>query len=78
MQSCTAIRVSCLRAGSAITILTPAEYLGAVMDLAQSRRGEMVKMDYMSTDRVEGVIIRATQSAGTSCWPRQLPWRSIR
>ena len=37
----------------AITILTPAEYLGAVMDLAQSRRGEMVKMDYMSTDRVE-------------------------
>ncbi len=37
----------------AITILTPSEYLGAVMDLAQSRRGEMVKMDYMSTDRVE-------------------------
>jgi GTP-binding protein LepA len=36
-----------------ITILTPAEYLGAVMDLAQSRRGEMIKMDYMSTDRVE-------------------------
>jgi GTP-binding protein LepA len=37
----------------AITILTPAEYLGAVMDLAQSRRGEMIKMDYMYTDRVE-------------------------
>ena len=37
----------------AITILTPSEYLGAVMDLCQSRRGEMVKMDYMSTDRVE-------------------------
>ncbi len=37
----------------AITILTPSEYLGAVMDLAQSRRGEMIKMDYMSTDRVE-------------------------
>jgi GTP-binding protein LepA len=36
-----------------ITILTPSEYLGAVMDLAQSRRGEMIKMDYMSTDRVE-------------------------
>jgi GTP-binding protein LepA len=36
-----------------ITILTPSEYLGAVMDLCQSRRGEMVKMDYMSTDRVE-------------------------
>ncbi len=37
----------------AITILTPSEYLGSVMDLAQSRRGEMIKMDYMSTDRVE-------------------------
>ncbi len=36
-----------------ITILTPTEYLGAVMDLCQSRRGEMIKMDYMSTDRVE-------------------------
>ena len=37
----------------AITILTPSEYLGSVMDLAQSRRGEMIKMEYMSTDRVE-------------------------
>ncbi len=36
-----------------ITILTPSEYLGAVMDLCQSRRGEMIKMDYLSTDRVE-------------------------
>jgi GTP-binding protein LepA len=36
-----------------ITILTPSEYLGSVMDLCQSRRGEMVKMDYLSTERVE-------------------------
>ena len=36
-----------------ITILTPAEYLGAVMDLCQTRRGEMIKMDYLSTERVE-------------------------
>ena len=36
-----------------INILTPSEYLGAVMDLAQSRRAEMVKMDYLSTERVE-------------------------
>ena len=36
-----------------ISILTPAEYLGAVMDLCQTRRGEMVKMDYLSTERVE-------------------------
>ena len=36
-----------------VTIITPAEYLGAVMDLGQSRRGEMVKMEYLSTERVE-------------------------
>jgi GTP-binding protein LepA len=36
-----------------VTILTPAEYLGAVMDLGQSRRGEMIKMEYLSTERVE-------------------------
>jgi GTP-binding protein LepA len=37
----------------AISILTPSEYLGTVMDLCQSRRGEMVKMDYLSVERVE-------------------------
>jgi len=36
-----------------ITILTPSEYLGTVMDLCQSRRAEMKKMDYLSTERVE-------------------------
>ena len=36
-----------------ITILTPVEYLGSVMDLCQTRRGEMVMMDYLSVDRVE-------------------------
>ena len=36
-----------------ISILTPSEYLGAVMDLCQSRRGEMIKMEYLSTERVE-------------------------
>jgi GTP-binding protein LepA len=36
-----------------ITILSPAEYLGTVMDLCQSRRGEMKKMEYLSSDRVE-------------------------
>jgi GTP-binding protein LepA len=36
-----------------VTILTPAEYLGAVMDLGQTRRGEMTKMEYLSTERVE-------------------------
>ena len=36
-----------------ITILTPAEYLGPVMDLCQSRRAEMSKMEYLSAERVE-------------------------
>ncbi|HUD18548.1 MAG TPA: translation elongation factor 4, partial [Acidimicrobiales bacterium] len=37
------------------TILTPAEYNGTVMDLCQSRRAEMVKMEYLSPERVEFV-----------------------
>ena len=36
-----------------ISILTPAEFLGTVMDLCQSRRAEMIKMDYLSPERVE-------------------------
>ncbi|MGH9064633.1 MAG: translation elongation factor 4 [Acidimicrobiales bacterium] len=35
------------------TILTPAEYTGAVMDLCQTRRGEMKKMEYLSPERLE-------------------------
>ncbi|MGH9108374.1 MAG: translation elongation factor 4 [Acidimicrobiales bacterium] len=35
------------------TILTPAEYTGTVMDLCQTRRGEMSRMEYLSPERVE-------------------------
>jgi GTP-binding protein LepA len=35
------------------TILTPSEYTGTVMELCQMRRGELVKMDYLSPERVE-------------------------
>ena len=35
------------------TILTPAEYVGTVMELCQSRRGTMKGMDYLSEARVE-------------------------
>ena len=35
------------------TILTPAEYTGTVMELCQSRRAEMVRMEYLSPERVE-------------------------
>ena len=35
------------------TILTPAEYTGTVMELCQSRRGEMTKMEYLSPERLE-------------------------
>ena len=36
-----------------VTILTPSDYVGTMMDLAQQRRGEMEKMEYLSEDRVE-------------------------
>jgi GTP-binding protein LepA len=36
-----------------ITVLTPTEFVGPVMDLTQARRGEMTKMEYLSEDRVE-------------------------
>ena len=35
------------------TILSPSEYIGAIMELCQSRRGAMNGMDYLSEDRVE-------------------------
>jgi len=36
-----------------VTILSPAEYTGTLMDLCQTRRGEMRHMDYLGTERVE-------------------------
>ncbi len=36
-----------------VTVLTPSEYTGTVMDLCQSRRGEMGRMEYLSPERVE-------------------------
>ena len=35
------------------TVLTPTDFVGAVMELCQGRRGVMQGMDYLSTDRVE-------------------------
>jgi len=35
------------------TILTPTTYTGTVMDLCQTRRGEMEKLEYLSPERVE-------------------------
>jgi GTP-binding protein LepA len=35
------------------TILTPNEFVGAIMELCQARRGNMMGMDYLSEDRVE-------------------------
>ncbi len=34
-------------------IITPSEYVGAVMELVQGRRGEMVNMHYLGPERVE-------------------------
>jgi GTP-binding protein LepA len=36
-----------------VTIITPKEYTGALMDLCQTRRGEMKRMEYLSPERVE-------------------------
>jgi GTP-binding protein LepA len=35
------------------TIITPADYLGAIFELCQARRGEMVDMEYLTPERVE-------------------------
>jgi GTP-binding protein LepA len=36
-----------------VSIITPKEYTGPLMDLCQSRRGEMKRMEYLSPERVE-------------------------
>jgi GTP-binding protein LepA len=36
-----------------VTIITPTEYVGALMELAQGRRGDMTNMEYLSESRVE-------------------------
>jgi GTP-binding protein LepA len=36
-----------------VTILAPSEFIGAIMELCQSRRGQMGGMDYLSETRVE-------------------------
>ena len=35
------------------SIITPSDYTGTLMELCQSRRGELVKMEYLSPERVE-------------------------
>ena len=36
-----------------VSIITPKEYTGTLMELCQSRRGDMVKLEYLSPERVE-------------------------
>ena len=40
-----------------VTVLTPTEYIGPIMELCQQRRGEMTRMDYLSEERVELVYV---------------------
>jgi len=35
------------------TVLAPSDYIGAIMELCQTRRGNLLGMDYLSEDRVE-------------------------
>jgi GTP-binding protein LepA len=39
------------------TILTPKDYTGTIMDLCQTRRGEMKKLEYLSPERMELVYL---------------------
>ena len=39
------------------TILTPKDYTGTIMDLCQTRRGEMKKLEYLSPERMELVYV---------------------
>jgi GTP-binding protein LepA len=48
-QSIESIEEPFLKVG----IITPSTYTGTVMDLCQSRRGEMDKLEYLSPERVE-------------------------
>jgi GTP-binding protein LepA len=43
------------------TIISPSEFIGTIMELCQARRGTLLGMDYLSTDRVE---IRYTMPLG--------------
>ncbi|WP_031163991.1 translation elongation factor 4 [Streptosporangium roseum] len=43
------------------TVLVPSEFIGAIMELCQNRRGNLQGMDYLSEDRVE---IRYTMPLG--------------
>jgi GTP-binding protein LepA len=36
-----------------ISVITPKDYTGALMELCQTRRGEMTKLEYLSPERVE-------------------------
>jgi GTP-binding protein LepA len=40
-----------------VTVLTPTEYIGSIMELCQQRRGEMTRMEYLSEERVELVYV---------------------
>jgi GTP-binding protein LepA len=36
-----------------VTVLTPSDYVGAVIELCQGRRGEQTRIEYLSEDRLE-------------------------
>ncbi len=38
---------------SKVTVIAPSEFIGAIMELCQGKRGELLGMDYLSEDRVE-------------------------
>ena len=61
------------------TIISPSEYIGTIMELCQGRRGMLIGMDYLSTDRVE---IRYTMPLGRDhlrlLRPAEEPYQGLR
>ena len=61
------------------TILTPTEYTGTVMELCQSKRGEMMRMEYLSPERLELVYTHPAGGGGHRLLrPAQEPDQGLR
>jgi GTP-binding protein LepA len=62
-----------------VSIITPKEYTGTLMDLCQSRRGDMVKLEYLSPERVElHYKIPARRGRGRLLRPDEEPHPGLR
>ena len=47
-----------LKAGVPVQVITPLEYMGPIMELCKSRRGEQVGLDYLDANQVGCGLLR--------------------